>query len=194
MKRYLSGILLPLVTLWGSAVAVAQVVPPAKVWTVQGQAPVASAAADIVDAAGTRIGQALFRQGPRGVLMDLSVKGLPAGPHGIHFHAGGQCDAATKFASAMHHMGLEAKPHGYLNPKGHHAGDLPNIIVASDGSAQVQFYSEDVRISGKAGKGQMLLLDTDGSSLIIHEKADDGFTQPAGGAGGRMACGVIKAQ
>ena len=35
------------------------------------------------------------------------------------------------------------------------------------------------------------LLDEDGSAVIIHEQPDDHLTQPIGGAGGRIACGVI---
>jgi superoxide dismutase, Cu-Zn family len=31
-----------------------------------------------------------------------------------------------------------------------------------------------------------------GTALVIHAKADDGKTDPAGAAGDRIACGVIK--
>jgi superoxide dismutase, Cu-Zn family len=40
--------------------------------------------------------------------------------------------------------------------------------------------------------GKMSLKDADGSSLVIHANADDGLTQPIGGAGDRVACAVIK--
>ena len=36
------------------------------------------------------------------------------------------------------------------------------------------------------------LFDADGSTLIIHAKADDYKSDPAGDAGGRIACGVIQ--
>jgi superoxide dismutase, Cu-Zn family len=175
-----------------SFTAIAGQSPAPRVWTVDGQPPAIGATADIVDLSGKSVGSAQLRQGARGVVIDLQVTGVAPGQHGVHFHAVGTCDAASKFASADHHMGLEAKPHGYLNTKDHHAGDLPNLTVHADGSGSAQFYSNDVRISGKTGKGQMMLLDADGSSLIIHEKADDGFTQPSGGAGGRISCGTIK--
>jgi superoxide dismutase, Cu-Zn family len=166
--------------------------PAPRVWTVEGQPPAIGAVADIIDLAGKSVGNARFRQGPHGVVIDLAVTGLAPGMHGVHLHATGQCDAGDKFASAAHHMGLNAKPHGFLHPKDHHAGDLPNLIVQADGTAAAQFYANDIRISGKVGKGEMLLLDADSSSLIIHDKADDHFTQPSGGAGGRIACGTIK--
>ncbi len=33
--------------------------------------------------------------------------------------------------------------------------------------------------------------DADGIALVIHEDRDDHLTQPIGGAGARVACGVI---
>jgi superoxide dismutase, Cu-Zn family len=191
MMRIVPGLLLTALTAGYVSASSAQV-PAPRVWTTEGQAPAISAVADIIDLNGKSIGSAQFRQGPRGVVLDVNVSGLAPGPHGVHFHATGLCDARAKFASAAHHMGLDLKPHGFLHPKDHHAGDLPNIIAHADGSASAQFFTPDIRVSGKASKSQMLLLDTDGSSLIIHEKTDDGFTQPSGGAGGRVACGTIK--
>jgi superoxide dismutase, Cu-Zn family len=167
---------------------------PATSATPESPPPPISAVADIIDSAGRTMGRAGFRQGPNGVLVDLMVTGLAPGKHGLHFHAVGACDAAGKFASAQSHMGMDQKTHGLLNPKGHHAGDLPNLNVAADGTASGQFFSSEVRISGKPGKGQMLLLDADGSSLMIHEKEDNSFDQPSGGSGGRIACGTIKSQ
>jgi Cu-Zn family superoxide dismutase len=41
--------------------------------------------------------------------------------------------------------------------------------------------------------GDENLLDANGSTLIIHESADDHVTQPIGGAGARIACGIIEA-
>ncbi len=36
------------------------------------------------------------------------------------------------------------------------------------------------------------LFDNDGSALVIHAKADDYKSDPAGNAGGDIACGVIQ--
>ena len=42
------------------------------------------------------------------------------------------------------------------------------------------------------GAGNNGLLDADGSALVIHEGADDYKSDPAGNAGKRIACGVIR--
>ena len=80
------------------------------------------------------------------------------------------------------------KPHGFLHPEGPHAGNLPNLVVGSNGTANVELYTNLVTLS----EGNAALLDQDGTTLIIHENEDDHLTQPIGGAGGRVACGVIK--
>lgn len=180
-----------------SSVSQAQTGPmmPLPTYTVTGARQAAAAVADLIDLAGKPVGQARFFQGPRGVLMSLSVTGLSPGAHGVHFHWTGQCDATAKFATANHHMGLKDGPHGFLQGKGPHAGDLPNLIVGADGTGAAEFYTTSVRLNAATDKrkpGVADLFDADDSSLIIHEKEDDAFTQPSGGAGGRIACGVIR--
>jgi Cu-Zn family superoxide dismutase len=39
--------------------------------------------------------------------------------------------------------------------------------------------------------GQAPLFDADGAALVLHTKADDYTSQPAGNAGDRFACAVI---
>jgi Cu-Zn family superoxide dismutase len=41
------------------------------------------------------------------------------------------------------------------------------------------------------GNGKKSIFDPDGASIIVHAKADDYITQPAGNSGDRIACGVI---
>ena len=79
-------------------------------------------------------------------------------------------------------------PHGLRHADGPDNGDLPNLYVAADGSAMAEFFTTLVSV---AGGDVPALLDEDGSAVIIHEHSDDHLTQPIGGAGGRIACGVI---
>ena len=76
------------------------------------------------------------------------------------------------------------KPHGLLNPDGVHDGDLPNIYAAADGTAKAEIFTTLVELE--------TLLDDDGSAVVIHAQPDDHLTQPIGGAGDRVACGVIE--
>ena len=79
---------------------------------------------------------------------------------------------------------MVAGGHGLLNPNGPEGGDLPNIWAAADGSAAMETLSTLFVLSD--------LSDSDGAALIIHEARDDHMSQPIGGAGGRVACAVIK--
>ena len=143
---------------------------------------------EIVGKSGEVIGTLKLTQGTQGVVVNIKVSGLPAGYHGMHFHAVASCDHAGGFKSAKGHVDPDKKPHGFLNEEGPHEGNLPNLIVAEDGSVEVELYSSLVSLT----EGSANLLDADGSSLIIHANPDDHNTQPIGGSGGRIACAVIE--
>jgi Cu-Zn family superoxide dismutase len=130
---------------------------------------------------------------PTGVLMKLEVSGLPAGQWvAFHVHETGSCDptvghdpAAGHFTSAGGHFNPTGKEHGYLAANGPHAGDMPNQYVGADGILRAQVFNASVTLD----KGERGIL---GRALMIHAKADDYQTQPTGGAGARLACGVIE--
>ena len=79
--------------------------------------------------------------------------------------------------------------HGLLNPDANEAGDLPNVFVAADGTANAEIFTTFVSLGGVDGRQD--LTDKDGSAIVVHANADDHKTQPIGGAGARIACGVI---
>ena len=144
------------------------------------------ARAEVIDAEGAVIGEATFEQAPTGVLVFVDVRDLPPGAHGIHLHAVGSC--TPDFKAATGHINPGKVAHGLRNPDGPDNGDLPNLYVARDGTARAEFFTTRVSVSG----GKMpALLDEDGSAVIIHESPDDHMTQPIGGAGGRIGCGII---
>ena len=145
------------------------------------------AAARIADTEGMVIGKVTFQQAPTGVLVSVDVTGLPPGGHGIHLHAVGSC--SPDFKASGGHINPEGVAHGLLNPGGGDNGDLPNLYAAADGSARAEFFTTRVSLNGA---DLPALLDEDGSAVIIHDKPDDHMTQPIGGAGGRIACGVIE--
>ena len=154
---------------------------------VSGASAADMAAARITDTEGAVIGKVTFQQAPTGVLVSVDVTGLPPGGHGIHLHAVGSC--SPDFKASGGHINPEGVAHGLLNPGGGDNGDLPNLYAAADGSARAEFFTTRVSLNGA---DLPALLDEDGSAVIIHDNPDDHMTQPIGGAGGRIACGVIE--
>lgn len=150
----------------------------------------AAHSSELKDGKGNVVGTVTVTGAPHGVVLRVEAKGLTPGWHGIHIHEKGECsDAAFKSAGGHVHAKTPAT-HGLLNPDANEAGDLPNIFVASDGTANAEFFTNAVTLDGAEGKPA--LLDADGSSIVIHASPDDYKTQPIGGAGARVACSVIK--
>lgn len=140
-----------------------------------------------IDAAGSEIGEALFKEAPAGVLFRLDVTGLSPGWHGIHFHQVGDCsDGAEGFKKSGPHVDPGAREHGLLHEGGPEEGDLPNIFAAGDGRARAEIFRAGATLGGEAG-----LIDQDGFAVIVHANADDHETQPIGGAGDRVACAAV---
>ena len=152
---------------------------------------VMAASATLHNAAGADVGTAQLTSDDNGAVhLVVRAHDLPAGTHGVHFHALGVCDGTTAFASAGGHYNPRDQHHGLDNPAGPHAGDLPNLEVGADGTGTL-----DV-ITGRATlrSGPATLFDSDGTALVIHAGPDDQKTDPSGNSGARIACGVVQGQ
>ena len=126
-----------------------------------------------------------FCKGNGGTWVDAVIDGLPPfqaatkttpqiGPHGFHIHEGGDC-GGTAFSDAEGHWNPDGQPHG------NHKGDFP-MLFSNHGKARMLFFTD-----------RFLPEDVIGKTVIIHASPDDDKTQPAGGSGMRIACGVILA-
>lgn len=142
--------------------------------------------ADIIDSQGHRVGRATFAEIPEGVLVRVEVSNLPPGERGIHIHEVGRCDPPG-FETAGDHFNPDGRQHGTLNPEGPHKGDLMNLVIRPDGTGLHVSIAERANLR----TGEQSLLRDGGTAIIIHEERDDLRTDPTGGAGGRIACGVI---
>ncbi len=145
------------------------------------------AEADLYNANRQKIGHATLKEAKGGVQIHLNITQLPPGTHALHIHSAGRCDLPD-FTSAGPHFNPADKKHGTKNPEGPHAGDLPNFVVGKDGHAKLSILASGVTL----GEGDNSLFHPEGTSLIVHEQADDYMTDPAGNAGARIACGVIR--
>jgi superoxide dismutase, Cu-Zn family len=142
--------------------------------------------AQLKDGSGKAIGDADLVQTQGGVLIKLQLKGVAPGEHAFHIHAVGKCEAP--FESAGPHFNPTNHKHGMMAGEGH-AGDMPNLHVPQSGELSVEVVNS--AISLEKGKPNSVF-DTDGSSLVIHAKADDYKSDPAGNSGDRIACGVLQ--
>ncbi len=143
-----------------------------------------SARAELVNAAGERIGEATLREGPHGVHVQIRLDGATAGAHAMHVHEVGRCEPS--FDAAGGHWNPHGREHGFMNPNGPHAGDLPNLHIPENGRLDAELFLDDVRLHGASG-----MLGDDGTALVMHEGPDDHRTDPSGDSGDRVACGVI---
>ena len=139
---------------------------------------------------GAPIGRVLITDGPNGAVFSLDLMSLPPGVHGFHVHDRASCapgpDKAGKVVAAGAAGGhLDPQATGvHAGPGGvGHLGDLPALVVGSDGSATQTLTA--TRIAS--------VRDLKARALMIHAGGDNYSDVPAplGGGGARLACGVI---
>ncbi len=120
-------------------------------------------------------GTVKFYQQPNGTLVAADICGLPkseAGFFAFHIHEGGDC-RGEGFPNTGNHFNPCELPH----PQ--HAGDLPPLL-SCNGAAHLEVLT-----------GRFRVRDVIGRTVVIHSHPDDFHTQPSGGAGTKIACGVI---
>ncbi len=144
------------------------------------------AKAALKDRSGKAVGDVDLVQMPNGVLLKLSIKGLPPGERAFHIHAVGKCEAP--FTSAGGHFNPGGHKHGMMAGPGH-AGDMPNLHILQSGELTVEILNTAVSL--EKGKPNSVF-DADGSAIVVHDGPDDYKSDPAGNAGDRIACGVIE--
>jgi Cu-Zn family superoxide dismutase len=148
--------------------------------------PAPAARAELRDATGRTVGNASFFEMNGAVRLTVDVTGIPPGAKGVHVHDVARCDPPS-FESAAGHFNPTSREHGSANPRGPHAGDLPNIAVDAGGRGHLDVTTEQFTV----GDGSRSLFDTDGSALVLHAGRDDLRSDPAGNSGARLACAVI---
>ena len=110
------------------------------------------------------------------VLIVARISGLPkeseTGFFGLHIHQGESCSGMDFSGTGSHY-----NPTNQAHPK--HAGDLPPLL-ACQGNAYLSVKTDRFSVEEIIGR-----------TVVIHSDPDDFYTQPAGNAGKKIACGVI---
>jgi len=145
-----------------------------------------TAKAMLKDAKGQDVGSVSLIQTPAGVLLQLSLKGVPAGEHAFHIHAVGKCEPPG-FESAGGHFNPGSAHHGLMSGPGH-AGDMPNLHAPASGALDLEVLNNAITLDKDKPNS---VLHPGGTAIIIHAGKDDYMSDPAGNAGGRIICGVI---
>lgn len=156
--------------------------------TVQSAETVAAsevANAKLVRANGSAAGVATLSQRRDGLWLSIAADAPGTGTYGMHVHMVGKCEGPA-FDSAGPHWNPAMKQHGRDNPMGAHAGDMPNVTANADGKLVVETRINGAMLSDAGG-----VLDSDGASVVIHEKPDDYKTDPSGNSGKRLICGFF---
>lgn len=153
----------------------------AEVGTVaRAEAALAPASASIVS------GRLVLTAEPGGVRISGTLGGLrPLQPAAFHVHERGDCSAMDA-SSAGGHFNPLGQAHGRSGAGAHHLGDMDNLQADARGRSVVDVLLPGVVLGGGAGN------DVLGRAIVVHGQADDYHSQPAGNAGARVACGVVR--
>ncbi len=128
-------------------------------------------------------GTVTFTEVADGVQVQAEITGLSPGEHGFHVHEFGDCSAADA-SSAGAHFNSTSQPHGAPDAAARHVGDMGNVEADASGAAKLTYLDHNISLAND----QRSII---GRSVVVHAKADDLKSQPAGDSGARVACGVI---
>lgn len=128
------------------------------------------------------MGRVNFYSTRHGVIVAAKITGLPDGEtcasriFAFHIHEGEACSGNSQdpFANALTHYNPENVAHPY------HAGDLPPLF-SNCGLAVSVFLTNRFMVEEIIGK-----------TVVVHDGIDDFTSQPAGNAGRKIMCGVIR--
>lgn len=133
-------------------------------------------------------GEVTFTEEEGQVKMVAMLSGLTPGEHAIHIHETADCTADDGTSSGGHWNPTDERHGKWGDAEGYHKGDIGNFTAQEDGTATVEF-STDQWCIGCDDETKNVV----GKAVIVHEGVDDYTSQPSGAAGTRVACtGIIQ--
>ena len=190
MKTLAFAMLIPLAVCTGMSVesSAAQPARSQSPATTPDEVPRTTAQVELMSAAGSSVkGNLTLKSEGLAVLLTGEITGLkPGQEHGFHVHEVGQC-TLPDFKSAGELFNPARNQHGAPDSNSKHLGDMPNAKADDNGRAEIEVRLEGATLEDKDGGPNQLL----GKAVVVHAMPDDYKTQPSGGSGDRIACGVI---
>jgi Cu-Zn family superoxide dismutase len=120
----------------------------------------------------------------KGLGVHVEVENAAPGLHGVHIHEKGDCSDPKATGAGGHYNPNAGPHHGGPGTPVRHGGDLGNIEVDSKGRGVLDVVVQDLTVAG-------LENGVVGRAIVVHEKADDLQSDPAGNSGARIGCGQI---
>ena len=127
-------------------------------------------------------GTVVFTKVSNGTMITVDLRGLSPGRHGFSIHEFGDCSAPDASSAGGHFNPMDAL-HGWPEGFWRHLGDLGNVTADGLGRVKAELHDASLSLDGE----QSII----GRALIVHTEEDDLQSQPDGGAGPPLACGVI---
>lgn len=145
-----------------------------------------TAAARIEGKSGSSLsGEATLMEQDDSVEIVVRLSNATPGPHAVHLHENGDC-SGDDASGAGQHWNPTDSPHGKRGSGSFHVGDIGNVEVGPDGSGTLTVVAQDWSLDA-GGEN-----DPVGKAIVVHAQADDFTTQPDGGAGQKVGCGVVE--
>lgn len=135
-------------------------------------------------------GSARFTQDAAGqvrMVLDVTIPAKANQELAVHLHQNGSCADTAKAAGP--HWNPTQMAHGQWQEGAFHKGDIGNIRLDAQGRATKELTTDIWAIGGSDTTKNIL-----NKAVVIHGKADDLKSQPAGNAGNRIGCGVVSQQ
>ena len=132
----------------------------------------------------TLLGVARLYDLDNGLGVHVEVEKATPGLHGVHIHEKGDCSDPAATSAGGHYNPAGGAHHGGPATNVRHGGDLGNIEVGADGKGVLDVIVPDLTVNSLAN-------GVVGRAIVVHEKADDLQTDPAGNSGPRIGCGRI---
>lgn len=116
----------------------------------------------------------------QGLDVTASIDGLPGGRHAYHVHVYGDCSSPDAKSAGPHFHFTGSSFDKTVNII---TGNLGELSPQSDGTAMHNTRLADAQLHGP--------YSVIGRAVVVHAKPNDPKVTPDGGAGDRIACGVI---